>query len=56
MSILGIVNISGNFEFLVLQNTRLYMVMQLADIISKGIYHFSLKYNKVYSYDNLKDI
>ena len=56
MSILGIVNISGNFEFLVLQNTRLYMVMQLADIISKGIYHFSLKCNKVHSYENLIDI
>ena len=43
MSITGIVNISGNFEFLVLQNTRLYTVMNLADVISRGIYCFILK-------------
>ena len=43
MSITGIVNISGNFEFMVLQNTRLYTVMSLSDSISKGIYHFILK-------------
>lgn len=42
MSITGIVNISGNFEFLVLQNTRLSIVMNLADVISKGIYYFTL--------------
>lgn len=43
MSITGIVNICGNFEFMVLQNTRLYTVMELADCISNGIYHFILK-------------
>jgi len=43
MSITGIVNISGNFEFLVLQNTRLYTVMNLADVISRGISYFILK-------------
>lgn len=43
MSITGIVNIAGNFEFMVLQNTRLYTVMELADCISNGIYHFILK-------------
>jgi putative sporulation protein YyaC len=43
MSITGIVNISGGFDFLVLQNTRLYTVMSLADSISKGIYYFILK-------------
>lgn len=42
MSITGIVNISGQFEFLILQNTRLYTVMILADVISKAIYHFYL--------------
>ena len=42
MSITGIVNISGSFEFLVLQNTRLYTVMNLADVISRGIYYFIL--------------
>ena len=43
MSITGIVNISGAFEFMVLQNTRLFTVMSLADSISNGIYHFVLK-------------
>lgn len=43
MSITGIVNISGNFEFLVLQNTRLHTVMNLADVISRGISSFILK-------------
>lgn len=43
MSITGIVNISGTFEFLVLQNTRLYTVMTLADAISKGISYFIMK-------------
>lgn len=43
MSITGIVNVSGSFEFLVLQNTRLNIVMNLADSISKGIYYFILK-------------
>lgn len=43
MSITGIVNISTGFDFLVLQNTRLNTVMNLADSISKGIYYFILK-------------
>lgn len=43
LSITGIVNISGTLEFMVLQNTRLYTVMHLADIISKGIYHSLIK-------------
>lgn len=43
MSITGIVNVSGSFEFLVLQNTRLNIVMNLADSISKGIYYFIVK-------------
>lgn len=43
LSITGIVNISGALEFMVLQNTRLYTVMRIADIISRGIYHSILK-------------
>lgn len=43
LSITGIVNISGALEFMVLQNTRLYTVMKLADVISRGIYHSILK-------------
>lgn len=42
--ITGIVNISGFMEFLVLQNTRLSLVLDMAKIISKGIYHTSLRY------------
>lgn len=52
LSITGIVNIGGNFEFIVLQNTRLYTVMSLADCISKGIYHFILKVSKEFEYIN----
>ncbi len=37
MHITGIVNISGYMEFLVLQNTRLHLVMSMSDIISKSI-------------------
>lgn len=44
LSITGIVNISGTLEFMILQNTRLYSVMSLADCISKGVYHFILNY------------
>lgn len=40
LSITGIVNLSGSYEFLVLQNTRLYTVMNLADCISNGIIFF----------------
>jgi putative sporulation protein YyaC len=43
LSILGIVNIAGSLEFMVLQNTRLYIVMKLAETISSGIYHSILK-------------
>jgi putative sporulation protein YyaC len=35
--ITGIVNVSGFMEFFVLQNTRLYLVMKLADLISESI-------------------
>lgn len=41
MSIKGIVNISGNMDFTILQNTRLYTVMTLAESISSGITLFS---------------
>ncbi|WP_416175713.1 spore protease YyaC [Clostridium sp.] len=43
LSITGVVNISGAMEFMVLQNTRLFTVMNLADTISRGIYHCILK-------------
>lgn len=37
MYVTGIVNISGFMEFMVLQNTRLNIVMKMADIITYGI-------------------
>lgn len=37
MHITGIVNFSGMMDFLILQNTRLGLVMKIADIISGGI-------------------
>lgn len=43
LSITGVVNISGSMEFMVLQNTRLFTVMQIADTISKGLYHSIIK-------------
>ena len=61
LSITGIVNISGAFEFMVLQNTRLYTVMMLADAISKGLYHSVLKtiggrkLNTVYVDSSIRD-
>ena len=43
LSITGVVNISGSLEFMVLQNTRLSVVMKLATAISNGIYHSIIK-------------
>lgn len=56
LSITGVVNISGSLEFMVLQNTRLYTVMCLAEVISKGIYHSILKTvgnRKISNFDHL---
>lgn len=36
--ITGIVNVAGLMEFLVLQNTRLHIVMQMAEVISTSLY------------------
>mgnify|MGYP004559107567 CR=1 FL=1 len=36
----GVVNISSSMEYMILQNTRLYTVMTLADTISQGITKF----------------
>jgi len=38
MYITGIVNVGGLAEYLILQSTRLSLVMNMADIISRGIY------------------
>lgn len=39
MHIIGIVNVGGFMEYLVLQNTRLSLVMQMAEVISTGLIH-----------------
>lgn len=52
MSIKGIINISGSLEFIMLQNTRLYTVMSLADSIANGIKNFIKKASEnTYSID-----
>ncbi|MBN8208864.1 spore protease YyaC [Bacillus sp. NTK071] len=35
----GIVNVSGFMEYFVLQNTRLNLVMKMADVMANGLYH-----------------
>ncbi|MCX7746027.1 MAG: spore protease YyaC [Clostridia bacterium] len=45
MYITGIVNFGGFMDFLVLQNTRLSLVMKMADIISMGIRYVLWKIN-----------
>ncbi|MCX7922857.1 MAG: spore protease YyaC [Clostridia bacterium] len=45
MSITGIVNFGGFMDFLVLQNTRLSIVMKMADLISMGIRYVMWKLN-----------
>ena len=39
INITGVVNVSGYMEYMVLQNTRLNIVMKMADIITGGIMH-----------------
>lgn len=54
MNIKGVVNISGNLDFMMLQNTRLFIVMSLADCISNAINHFinkAFSNNTLISYD-----
>lgn len=49
ISITGIVNISGFMEYIVLQNTRLSLVMQMADIITMSLYMSLKKSNYIKS-------
>jgi putative sporulation protein YyaC len=42
----GIVNVSGFMEFFVLQNTRLYLVMKMADLIAESIVQASRQFPK----------
>ena len=40
----GIVNLNGFMEFFVLQNTRLSLVMKMADVIAQSIKETDQKY------------
>lgn len=44
--ITGIVNVGGFMEYLVLQNTRLNLVMRIADVITGGLKRTIQEYNK----------
>ncbi len=44
--ITGIVNVSGFMEFFVLQNTRLHLVMRMADVIAESIRNASIVLEK----------
>ncbi len=46
MFVTGIVNFGGFMDFLVLQNTRLFVVMKIADLISSGIRYVVWKLEK----------
>ncbi len=46
MFVTGIVNFGGFMDFLVLQNTRLFTVMKIADLISTGIRYVMWKLDK----------
>jgi putative sporulation protein YyaC len=47
LQIIGIVNVGGFMEYMVLQNTRLSLVMKMANIISNGIINEIRKFNSV---------
>ncbi|WP_077369266.1 spore protease YyaC [Anaerosalibacter sp. Marseille-P3206] len=49
VSITGVVNASGIMEYVVLQNTRLNLVMRMAEVISKSIHLCMIKYKKIKS-------
>ena len=54
LSITGIVNIATGLDFTVLQNTRLHLVMKMAEVIHDGIYYGLENYQKNYCKINKK--
>ncbi|MCC5909539.1 MAG: spore protease YyaC [Clostridiaceae bacterium] len=46
LHVMGIVNLGGYMEYMILQNTRLNLVMKMADTISEGIKFSLWKLNK----------
>lgn len=53
MNITGIVNVGGFMEYFVLQNTRLSLVMSLAETIAKGIYISLIQTNRLAVFSSL---
>jgi putative sporulation protein YyaC len=51
ISIAGIVNVSGSFEFMILQNTRLHTVYSMAESISKAVIECISTLNKTNSFE-----
>lgn len=47
VSIKGVVNIAGFMEFMVLQNTRLYTVYEMADVTANAIFLALMNYSSV---------
>lgn len=47
ISITGVVNVGGMMEYVVLQNTRLSLVMKMAEVISRSIFLSIFKYYKL---------
>lgn len=56
MHLTGIVNVSGFMEYFVLQNTRLNLVMKLANIIADSIHIATLSHVREFSYTNINII
>jgi len=44
--ITGIVNVGGFMEYLVLQNTRLNLVMKMSQVLVQGLYKTAVEYGK----------
>lgn len=55
ISITGVVNVGGMMEYMVLQNTRLNLVMNMADIISKSIYRVLFKLYNSSLYEQIEN-
>jgi putative sporulation protein YyaC len=53
MHMTGIVNVSGFMEYFVLQNTRLSLVMHMADVIADAIHNSLAAFNQM---NRLKDV
>jgi putative sporulation protein YyaC len=53
MFVTGIVNFGGFMDFLVLQNTRLHIVMKIADLVATGIRYVAWKLESSHIYQTI---